>query len=125
MLDGQQVHRQDTDQLNTLALLLSHTLAMKTMHHLYTLPPSRIKDTTIKVTDKIKVILEVNSKVLSCSSPKVPIRRNAVESLSMITRLLWVPRLVKRAAMELSDSHMRACKDSFGHDAGMDLGRLI
>lgn len=100
-------HRQATHQLNTPALPLSHILPIITKYHPYTLLPSRTKGITTKVTNKIKVILEVNSKVWSCSSQKVPLRRSVVESLSTTTHLLWAHRQGKGAAMGSLDDHRR------------------
>ena len=101
---GQQgYHRQDTAQLNTPAPLLSHTLPTTIKRHPFTLLLSQIRGIIIKVMNKAKAILEVNSKVWSCSRRKMPMRRNAVESLS--THLLRALLREKRAATESSDSH--------------------
>ena len=96
-------HRPGTAQLNTPAPRISRTLRIITKRHPSTLLPSQIKDITIKVTIKIKVILEVNSKAWKCSRLKTPMRRNAVERLSM--HLLRVPHREKRVVMESLDDH--------------------
>ena len=107
-LAGQRAHhRQATHQLNTLEPPLSRILPIIIKHHQYTLLPSQIKGTTIKATNKIKDILGVNSKVWSCSNRQMPTHRNAVESLSMITRLPRVRHQGKMAAMESSDNYRR------------------
>lgn len=96
-------HRPGTAQLNTLALRLNRTLRIITKHHPSTLLPFQIRDTTIKVTIKIKVILEVNNKAWNCSRLKMPMHRSAVERLSM--HLLRVPHREKRVVMESSDDY--------------------
>lgn len=103
--DGQQEHHRPTTavQLSTLALRLSHTLPTITKHHPSTPPPFQTRDTTIKVTNTIKAILEVNSKVWNCSLPKM--HGNEVERL--FTSLLQVLHLEQRGWMELSDDHRR------------------
>lgn len=104
---GQQgPHRQATAQLSTPVPPLSLILSATIKRHPSTLLRYQIKDTIIKVTNKIKVILEVNSKVWSCSHRRTLMRRNVVEILS--THLLRVPHPEKEAAMESSDNHRRA-----------------
>ena len=95
-------HLRAMAQLNTPALHPSHTLPTTTKHHPCTLLLSQTKGTTTKATNKIKVILVVNSKVLSYNSRQMPTRRSAVESLS--TRLLQVHRQRKKGAMASSDN---------------------
>ena len=101
----ERLHLQAMAQLNTLALPPSHFLPTTTKHHPFTLLPSQIKDTIIKVTNKTKVILEVNSKVLSCNSRQMPMRRNVVESLS--THLPQVHRQEQRGVMASLDKYGR------------------
>ena len=104
---GQQgPHRQAMAQLSTPVGPLSLILPTTIKRHPSTLPRYQIKDTIIKVTNKIKVILEVNSKVWSCSHRRTLMRRNVVEILS--THLLRVPHPGKEAEMESSDNHRRA-----------------
>ena len=106
-------HQWATLRHNTPALHLSHIMpTTTTKHRLCTLLLSQIRGTTIKATNKIRVISVVNSKVWNCSSLKA---HTKVESVCITTHLLWVLRRGRMAGMELSDDQRRT-KDRLKND---------